>query len=323
MRRRRRHRERNGSPRLDRPRSAPAGGRSGRRPSRRTAPQRRRQRRSRRSLLKPRAPSRLTVDRCDEGDVGRRAAAQARRDVRGRAGGQCARVMLSRCLQWPVPTDPSEPTVTPSSTSRSRTGTGRSPRRRGAPRTSGRPATRSASSRPRAVPPASRRTSAGGRAPCASSAALRDRPLEPLLPHRARRSRPRGGPSQRAERVPVERRRRHRPAALLDVVGGRRPPELVAELPQLPGELLARREPPRHQTRPRASPRSRCRSARSPSAGAPATAGRPRTPSSSVSGRGAPRTPAAPRGSARRSTAAGSPPGTRRAPRGSIAVTAR
>ena len=43
-------------------------------------------------------------------------------------------------------------------------GTGTSPRRRGAPRTGGRPATRSAARRPRGAPPASRRTSAAGRA---------------------------------------------------------------------------------------------------------------------------------------------------------------
>ena len=144
--------------------------------------------------------------------------------------------------------------------------------------------------------------------------ALRDRPLESLLPHRHVEAGLPEGRRQRTERVPVERRRRHRPAALLDVVGGRRPAELVAQPPQLPGELLAGGEPARHQPGRAASPRSRCRSARSRSAGAPATADRPRTPSWSASARGAPPTPAAPRGSARPCTAAGSPPGTRRAP---------
>ena len=113
-------------------------------------------------------------------------------------------------------------------------------RPRAAPRLehAGRPATRSAStaSSRRAVcqsPNFGSRPSAPG-----ERAALLDRALEPLLPHRhvepglAQRGR------ERAEGVPVERRRRHRAAPLLDVVRGRRAPELGSELAQLVDELL-------------------------------------------------------------------------------------
>ena len=77
--------------------------------------------------------------------------------------------------------------------------------------------------------------------------ALVDRPLEPLLAHRdveaglAQRGR------ERAERVPVERLRRHAAAPLVDVARGRRPAELLAEPAQRVEQLLARREPARHE----------------------------------------------------------------------------
>jgi len=49
--------------------------------------------------------------------------------------------------------------------------------------------------------------------------------------------------------VPVEGLRRNRAAALVKITRGRRPPELSTEPAQLIDELLAGREPARHQPR--------------------------------------------------------------------------
>ena len=123
-----------------------------------------------------------------------------------------------------------------------------SPRRRDSPRTSGRPATRSASSRRRGVRPASRRTSAGGRATVRADSPGRSR-ARAAPPPPARRSRLAQRRRQRPERVPVERRRRHRPATLLDVLARSASARARLRAGAAARELLARGEPARHQPR--------------------------------------------------------------------------
>ena len=188
---------------------------------------------------RPRERFRATRLRRGRPAPGRAGAARARGLPEAARGDRC------RGLS-PAASEPSGRTSTPSRAAAAGSGTGRSPTRRGASRTCGRPATRSASraSSRRASP--SRRTSAAGRAR-APARALPDRPLEPLLADRdvvaglAQRVR------ERAEGMPVERLRRHPAAPLVDVPRGRHPAELLAELAQHVEQLLARREPPRHE----------------------------------------------------------------------------
>ena len=77
--------------------------------------------------------------------------------------------------------------------------------------------------------------------------ALLDGALEPLLPDRHVEARLAQRVRERAERVPDQRLRRHRPAPLVEVAGGRRPAELLAQLAQQPQQLLPRHEAPRHE----------------------------------------------------------------------------
>ena len=152
----------------------------------------------------------------------------------------------------------------------------------------------------------SRRTSAAGRARRATLRPLLERALELLLPHRDVEAGLAQRGAERAERVPVERLRRDPAAPLVEVACGRRAAELLAERRAAPRAAPRGSRSGAARARRRAWRRSRCRSARSPSAGAPSSRDRPRTPSSSASGRRARRARAAPRGSARPSSACGS-----------------
>ena len=153
-----------------------------------------------------------------------------------------ARLARSAC-ERPVRADARRP---PRAGARAR-GTGTPSRLRAGRRASGTPATRTGASR--RARRASSQSAIFGRCPssrasAAPSAIARSRRssptghVEPGLPQRGR---------ERAERVPDERLRRHRPAALLEVARGRRAPELLPELAELREQLLAGEEPPRTQ----------------------------------------------------------------------------
>ena len=126
-------------------------------------------------------------------------------------------------------------------------GTGTSTRRRGGRRTSGRPATRSAATRPRLRAAAqsanfgSRPSSRASSAPWSTARSSRSSPTGDVEARLAQRRR------ERAERVPVERLRRHRAAVRVDVARGRIAPSSSPSSRSSAEQLRAGREAARHQ----------------------------------------------------------------------------
>ena len=78
---------------------------------------------------------------------------------------------------------------------------------------------------------------------------LLNRPLEPLLPDRDVETRLPEGVAKRSKGVPVKRLGVHRGAMALEVSPGRRPAELLPQVPELVEELLARGKAPGPQAR--------------------------------------------------------------------------
>ena len=128
---------------------------------------------------------------------------------------------------------------------------------------------------------------------------LHDRALEPLLALQHLEPRLSQRVRERAEGVRVERDGRHRTPAFAQIAGGRRSAELLPQSPQLLEQLGAREKASRERGPPPASRRSRCRSARSPSAGARAPLHPARIRASSATGRAGRPPREAPRGSPR------------------------